>query len=167
MMDLWERVSPVFTAVEGAQPEIDVENVSEKAMRYLINHMLHESKSIDLGFRSANPPHPEVTVNAPDHVAEVVLQGTIIGPLIAEMRIDGYTLPMIAMFILSTDQFFLSYQMGAHWTPVTVTALFEIFRNLKNIDSNILIRLNPEHFNGAWRVQFDMALQEYLNEHHP
>ncbi len=167
MMDLWERVSPIFTAVDGAQPEIDVENVSEKVMRYLINHFLHESKSVDLGFRSANPPHPEVTVNAPHAVADVVLQGLIVGPLIAETRIDGYTMPMIAMFILSTDQFFFSYQMGEHWTPITVTALFELFRTLKILDSNILISLNREHFNGAWRVQFDMALQEYLNEHHP
>ncbi len=164
MIDLWERVSPIFTAVDGAQPEINVDNISEGAMRYLINHVLHESKSIDAGLRGVQPPHPEVMVTLPDAVVEVILQGLVLGPLIVETRVDGLTLPTIGLFILDTNALFISYQMGEHWTPISVMALFELFRMIKTYDSAVKIRLSQEHFNGAWRVQFDMALREYLDE---
>ncbi|MEQ8673554.1 MAG: hypothetical protein RLP44_05750 [Aggregatilineales bacterium] len=164
MIDLWERVSPIFTAVDGAQPEISVENISAGAMRYLINHVLHQSKSLDAGLRGVQPPHPEVMVTLPDAVAEVVLQGLVLGPLIVETRVDGYTLPTIGLFFLDTDALFISYQMGEHWTPLSVMALFELFRMIKTNDSDVRIRLSREHFNGSWRVQFDTALRDYLAE---
>ena len=167
MMDLWDRVGPIFTAVDGAHPEINVENVSEDIMRFVLNYMLYNSKSVESGFRSITPPHPQVVVNFPSAVPEVVLAELIVGPLVAEMRWDGCTLPPIAAFILDKDAFFISYEMGAHWNPVNVTALFEFFRLLKSLDKYVQIRLSREHFGASWRVQWDMTLKEYIEEHAP
>lgn len=164
MIDLWERVSPIFTSVEGARPEIDVENVSPKAMRILLNHFLHQSKTIEAAFRSAKPPHPMVMVTEPSTVAEAVVTGLIVGPMVVEPRIDGYTLPALAVFIVGHDAFFLSYEMNSDWSPMQVIGMFELFRMIKAVDEAALIRLSKEHFGGSWRVQFDLALQEYLNE---
>lgn len=162
MIDLWEKLHPIFKTEGGGQPEIVMVNLQPATMRHLLDKLMVLSRGLVSNCTTIH--EVPVIFRAPAETVDALVSGDFIGVLSMSLLIQGYKTPSIAFVIEDIDFVTLIYEMGTEWTPVAVIALFELFKEIKLIDTGAVIGLSPYQFDKQSRTVFDKVLREYVHE---
>ncbi len=162
MIDLWDRLRPIFAGQDGGQPEIVVVNLSSDAMRRVIVYLLENASQLNTGFSDLY--ERDIHPGSVSFAIDKAIEGKLIGVLSMSLMIDGYHLPHMGFYIQDRDFITMAYEMSSSWTPIALIALFEFFRFIKTVDEEVLIALNPYQFSKRARTVFELTLRDYLSE---
>jgi len=162
MIDLWEKLHPIFEQDGGGQPEIVMVNLKPATMRLLLTDVFGDSRGLVTNFTTIH--ETPIIFKSTEAAINGLISGDFIGVLSFSLLFEGLKLPSIAFVVEDIDFITLIYEMGQDWTPVAVTALFELFKKIRRIDKEAVIGLSPYQFDKQSRVIFDSILRDYINE---
>jgi|GEM_PF-4531016 len=163
MIDLWERLHPIFDTDVGDYPEIWIENIPAPQLTTFIAFLLHNCRELSASFTDVRSGRNEV-VKRPGHALTMVTHPNISVALWGELKVGGYTLPATGYFFENADTMVIGYMRGPQWNPVAMIALFELFRLLRVMHPKCTIKLSPRHFAPAWQAMFNLTVKEYLTQ---
>jgi len=165
VLDLWERLRPIFCSGGGQQPEINLENLSAPTMQATIDYLLQNSKEVQTAFYTL-ASKSRVYVGSPGEATSKLAAGELAGGFLIEPRFFGVSLPTLGVFSDALGYLSIDYETGKHWTPIALMALFEFFRMVKEMDNSVIIQLDQHYFGRRWQFRFTKTLREYLHEPH-
>ena len=165
MIDLWARLHDIFEAETEGHPEIEIGKLTPQSTMALVDYMLVNSKNLETAF-TMREPFQQVYIPSPQVVGKFLASGAVLGELWLAITVEQCPLPEMAIFVDGPDYISMEYRMGMGWNGVTLTGLFEFFRFVKRLEPNARIGLSAEFFSRQWRYDFDLTLQDYLNEKH-
>jgi hypothetical protein len=163
MIDIWPRLQLIFNIPEPIYPEIEVVGLTEKNTRWLATYMVKGLRGINTQFRTFFS-EDVLLINSPQAIINGVASGDYIGAMSGELAIDGFHLPEILYIFEEPGYMVMSYMTGTHWTPIKLTALFELFRIVKTIQGNCKVQLSDGFFSDNWIQKFNGVLKSYLDE---
>jgi hypothetical protein len=165
MIDLWRRLHDIFDADDVERPEIWVNQLSDAGMRNLLDYVLSNARELTTDlytFASESQVYPCSQVE----VVDDLVQGELMGMLGLELKFQGIVLPPLGFVTEEPGYMAIVYQMGIHWTPVTLMALFEFFMMILTMDNNATIGINSRYFGKSRQTIFANTLRDYVNEKH-
>lgn len=163
IVDLWARLHDIFDAEDSTETEITIWKLSPAAMQVVFHYLLNNSREIQTVFYTILSRR-RVMVGSLEKAVSKLARRELAGGFAVEVRVCGLILPMMSVFCDGAGRISLGYQAGRHWNPVGLIALFELFRMIKAVDDNAIIRLSEEHFDQRWQMRFAATLRDYLNE---
>lgn len=163
ILDLWERLSLIFAVDFGIEPSIEIDDLSPAAAAGLLAYVIESLRGPDIAFSDLDAAST-VDIASPQEAVERLVRYEVLGLLWGQLLVERHALPPMRFFVDGPDCITLEYLMGPEWTPVSLIALFELFRLIKDLDSTASISLNKDVFDPHWQEVFRKTLQEYLDE---
>lgn len=163
MIDPWNRLELIFNISEEIHPEIEITNISESGMVWLVNYVVHNLRSMNTEFRSFDSEFPVLVESVQDAV-QAVSSGELLGVFGGELKVEQYTLPEMIYIFEEPGFVILSYLTGPHWNAMKLITLMEWFRIVKLHEPRVSIKLSQRYFSTEWIRVFDNLLRAYCSE---
>lgn len=163
MLDLWERLYPIFCDEQEAQTEIEITNLTPQALTKIIRYVFNHASGMQTEF-AIREPLQRVMIPSVEDAVILLATGKVIGEIYLTLHFDQVRLPDLGIFFDGPDYMSIQYVMGPTWTTVNLTTLFEFLRMITYLEPGAKIGLLSDDLPLTLQTRFRMALQDYLNE---
>jgi hypothetical protein len=165
-MNLWHTFHSIFDTDDGSLPEIDIAHISPAGLAAMWMYLRAAAAGYaGDGWFWHHDTERETPLDSVPNAAALVVTGEaeIFHTVLHGISFFGAVIPELGVFVFQ-DSISLDYRMGHGWNAASLTALFELLRQLQRIDPDAHISLSQTWFHPKWRVQFSAAFAAYIQQ---
>ena len=163
-MNLWSTFHSIFDTDDGSLPEIAIAHITPAGLADVWMYL----RTAAVEYAGDNwfwhhSTERETPLDSVQNAAALVVIGEaeIFHTVLNGISFFGSVIPDLGVFVFQ-DAIVLDYRMGHDWNAANLTALFELLRQIQNIEPGAQISLSPTFFHPKWRAEFQAAFAEYI-----
>ena len=161
-MDVWADFQQLFgLQLADIYPAIRIHGLEPHSQENILRHIFKHVMDVEPIFEDIETG-AELYPSSVDSMINHILSEDVYGMVWVDIKMDGLTLPPLGL-ISDYSSLSIHYIMGM-WTPITLIALLELLRWIKERGDNISVRMERETAPKRFCKQFDKAWQSYLND---
>lgn len=163
LLDVWDRVRPLFQRQSKKYPEIAIVGLRGPQRTACLRYFLREGTQVNPTYRLRETGQ-YVAFDAISVTTLAMALNQHADDLVAAFTLTLPGLPTLALFFDSADAFTIGYEPGKEWNALMVIAFFELLRQVQLIAPNANIQALPRIFSEPERRLLNRTMQEYFQE---
>jgi hypothetical protein len=165
-MNLWSTFHSIFATDDGSLPEITIAHITPAGLADMWMYLRKAAVRYagDDWFWHHATEHETPLDSVPNAAALVITgEAEIFHTVLNGISFFGSVIPDLGVFVFQ-DAISLDYRMGHDWNAANLRALFELLRQIQNIEPSAHISLSPTFFHSKWRAEFRTAFVAYIQQ---